>query len=190
MPTSSAVEICSNALLQLGDRPIASFNENNDRTRLVSNLWESKMEKVLRIHPWNCATKQVILSPDSTAPVFDWASRFQLPTDWLRTIRVGLKDSPEAYDIQGRYILMDGSECLLTYIWRNAVVGTWDTLLVEAMTEVMKAALTYPITKSTSKQATEEEIVRRVLQSAKTINGQETPPEELGISSMYANRMR
>ena len=40
MPGNSAVSICSNALLLLGDRPISSFSENNDRTRLVANIYD------------------------------------------------------------------------------------------------------------------------------------------------------
>ena len=52
MPEISAVSICSNALLLLGDKPIDSFDINNDRTRLVANLYTSKRDKVLRAHPW------------------------------------------------------------------------------------------------------------------------------------------
>lgn len=190
MSTMSAVRICSNALLMLGDKPISDFDEQNDRATLVVNLWEQKRDKVLRLHPWSCATRQVVLSPDSTGPEFYWAYRFLLPEDWLRTINVGTRDEPDDYEIQGRYILTDTPVCNLTYIWRNEDVSTWDSMLVEAMTDVMKAALAYPITKSTTKQSTEEEIVKRVLQSARTINGQETPPEQAGVSTIYANRVR
>ncbi|MEK9796979.1 MAG: hypothetical protein VW713_09580, partial [Alphaproteobacteria bacterium] len=90
MPAISAVSICSNALLLLGDAPISSFDEDNDRTRLVANLYSAKRDRVLRAHPWNCATKREVLSPDATAPAFDWANRFLLPGDWLRTLSVGL----------------------------------------------------------------------------------------------------
>jgi hypothetical protein len=88
---TSAVQICSNALLLLGDNPIDSFDVDNNRTRLVANLYESKRDKVLRSHPWNCATKRVTLSPSAEAPAFDWAYQFPLPSDWLRTLSVGLE---------------------------------------------------------------------------------------------------
>ena len=81
--SNSAVSICSNALLLIGDAPIDSFDIPNDRTRLVSNLYASKRDKVLRLHPWNCATKRIILSPElnarrcssPTAPIVTWVSR-------------------------------------------------------------------------------------------------------------------
>lgn len=187
---TSAVSICSNALLLLGDKPISSFSENNDRTRLVANLYAMKRDRVLRAHPWNCATKRVVLSPDATAPEFDWAYRFLLPEDWLRTLSVGLADTPDDYAIEGRYILMDSSVCRLRYIWRNNNEATWDALLIDAMTEVMKATLAYSITKSASKEELAEAIVKRVLKEARAIDGQEMPPDTFGDFPLLANRVR
>lgn len=92
--------------------------------------------------------------------------------------------------IEGRYILMDNSVCRLRYIFRNSDEATWDSLLIDAMTQVMVAALTYPITKSTTKQATEEEIVKQVLKMARTVDGQEVTPETLGDFPLLANRVR
>lgn len=186
----SAVSICSNALLLLGDKPIDSFEVNNDRTRLVANLYAQKRDKVLRAHPWNCAVKRVVLSPDTAEPAYDWAYQFNLPGDWLRTLSVGQDDAPDDYVIEGRRILMDSNICRLRYIYRNEEEASWDATLIDAMTQVMVAALTYPITKSTSKQATEEEIVKRVLKEARAIDGQESPPEVLGDFPLLANRMR
>lgn len=186
----SAVSICSNALLLLGDKPIDSFDVDNDRTRLVANIYTQKRDKVLRLHPWNCATKRVILSPDTATPAFDWAYQFLLPEDWLRTLCVGEDDAPDDYVIEGRKVLMDSNVCRLRYIFRNEVEATWDALLIDAMTQVMVAALTYPITKSTTKQATEEEIVKQVLKTARAVDGQEAPPETLGDFPLLSNRYR
>jgi len=190
MSGTSAVSICSNALLLLGDNPIDSFDVDNNRTRLVANLYTQKRNKVLRLHPWNCATKRVILSPDTESPEFGWTYQFQLPDDWVRTLSVGDENAPDNYATEGRKILMDTNVCYLRYIWRNEVEATWDALLIDAMTQVMVAALAYPITKSTTKQAADEEIVKRVLKEARSIDGQENPPETLGDSPLLANRMR
>ncbi len=190
MPEISAVSICSNALLLLGDKPIDSFDINNDRTRLVANLYTSKRDKVLRAHPWNCAIKRVVLSPDTDAPAFGWGYQFQLPDDWLRTLCVGDDDAPDEFAVEGRKVLMDSNVCRLRYVFRNEVEATWDALLVDAMTQVMVAALTYPITKSTTKQATEEEIVKQVLKTARAVDGQEVTPETLGDFPLLANRLR
>lgn len=188
---TSSVQICSNALLELGDSPISSFDESNDRTRLVVNLYEQKRDRVLRLNDWKCATKRIILSPDVTAPAFEWAYRFALPDDWLRTLSVGeTRDDQDDYEQEGRHLLMNRNVCYLRYIWRNEDEATWDSLLIDAMTKVMVAALTYPITKSTSKQATDEEIVKRVLAEARNVDAVDNPLERLGDYPLLANRLR
>lgn len=186
----SAVSICSNALLLLGDKPIDSFDVNNDRTRLVANLYSQKRDRVLRSHPWNCAIKRVVLSPDTSSPVFGWDYQYQLPGDWLRTLSIGDEDNQDNYATEGRKILSSASECRLRYVFRNDNESSWDAVLVDAMTQVMVAALTYPITKSTTKQATEEEIVKRILKEARAIDGQDGTPETLGDFPILANRLR
>lgn len=189
MADASAVSICSNALLRLGDAPIASFDENNPRTQLVSNLYVQKRDAVLRAHTWNCAQKRVILSPELDSPAFDWAYQFQLPGDWLRTLSVGTADNPDEYETEGRMILMDSNICRLRYIFRNDVEATWDTLLVDAMTEVMSATCAYAITKSTTQQANAQEIVQQVLKGARAIDGQDNPPQTLGDSPLLRHRL-
>lgn len=190
MKANSSVSICSNALLMLGDKPISSFDENNERTRAVANLYDYKRDRVLRLHPWNCATKRVILSPDSTGPAFGWKYQFQMPADCLRTISVGEDGNEVDFAVEGRKILTDTNVCKLRYIWRNEEENTWDALLVEAMTQVMIACLAYSITKSTTKQAAEEEIIKRVLKEARAIDGQEVTPETIGDFPLLANRIR
>lgn len=188
---SSAVEICSNALLLLGDSPISSFEEVNDRTILVANLYDTKRDKVLRLNDWKCAQKRVILSPDAVAPAFGWGYRFALPGDWLRTVFVGqTRQTMDDYEQEGRWLLMDSGVCYLTYISNAVDESQWDSVLADAMTQVMVAALTYPVTKSTTKQATEEEIVRDVLKTARAIDAQDNPGEDLGDFPMLVNRMR
>src|SRR3546814_17689916 len=109
---TTEVSICSNALLRLGADPINSFDEadnfgsNIERARLCANLWPNVRRQVIRSHPWNCATKRVVLSPDAAAPAFGYANRFQMPGEWLRTLAVPLDRQSEARRV--------GKECVRT----------------------------------------------------------------------------
>jgi hypothetical protein len=187
--TVSPVQICSNALLELGAAPINSFEEDNDRTRLVANLWAQKRDMLLRSHPWNCAIKRVSLPAADDAPVFGWKHRFLLPQDWLRTLSVGEDGHEERFTVEGRYILTNSSRCLLRYIFRNEEPATWDALLIDGMAAIMKAALAYAITKSSTHQATEAELMARLLKQARTIDGQEVTQETLGDFPLLRHRM-
>jgi hypothetical protein len=174
------VSICSNALLMLGDNPIASFNETGDRARLASNLWDSARDYVLRKHPWNCAIKRVILSPDVTAPAFDYAYQFTLPADWLRTLSVGYEGERPDYKLEasdtGQKLLMQENVCRLRYVFRNETPTTWDASLVFVMTRVMRSLFAYPITQSGSMEQLIEQVLRESLREARAIDGSEDEP--------------
>jgi hypothetical protein len=185
---ASEVEICSNALLLLGDAPISSFNEDRDRARLASNLWPMVRNYVLRRHGWNACVKRVILAPDVDTPAFDFAFQFTLPADYMRTLAVGEYGDEDTFKIEAGKLLMDNSICRLRYIWRNETTATYDDMLVWALTVSMKAVMAYPITKSTSLMQVVEDALKDVLKQARAVDGQDETPEMLGDSPLLNAR--
>ena len=168
---TTPVTICSNALLMLGDNPIADFEEDNDRARLAANLWPMARDAMLRRHPWNCAIKRVILSPLVDAPAFDFGYQFQLPGDWLRTLSIGQEGERPRYRQEGRVILMD----------ENAV-------LIECMTSVMRRIFAYPISQSASLEQAIAGYVREALREARAVDGMEDEPEAMDESPLLEAR--
>ena len=179
---SSAVHVCSNALLLLGDKPINSFDESYDRALLCSNLWDNARQAVLRAHPWNCAKARVSLAPETETPAFDWAYQFALPGNCLRVLFVGESGVPEDYTIEGRRILADVNPLYLTYIYDNEDVASWDALLIETMQRYMAFSMAYPLTKSATLRDSMYQEYANLLKSAKAVDGQEEPPETVGDS--------
>lgn len=178
---TSDVQICSNGLLLLGAQTINSFDDPSDRATLVANLWPNARDAILRSHPWNCAIKRVQLAPDAAAPAFnDWSYQFAVPGDFLRLLSIGVRDENCEYAIEGRKILFDESLLNLRYVYRNEDVTTWDALLVEAAEAYMAMTCAYPITKSPSVQETMSKLWEFKLRQARSIDGQENPPETLG----------
>lgn len=181
---TSSVSICSNALLLLGDKPISSLDEENDRARLASNLYPMARDATLRMHPWNCAKKRVLMAPLSNPPAFGWGYQFQLPADWLRIVQVGNQmfgaDEKMNFAVEGQVLLSNANSVPLIYIYKNYVEATWDGMLIEAMTIAMAAAMAYGITKSTSLQGTYEAKLQAFLKTTRAVNGQDNPPETLG----------
>jgi hypothetical protein len=186
--SATPVSICSNALLMLGDRPIADFNEGTDRATIAANTWESSRDFVLRRHPWNCAVKRVILSPDVTGPAFDYAYQFQLPSDFLRLLSIGEEGTRTRYRLESRKVLMDENACRLRYIWRNDNPATWDAMLIEAMTRVMRAVFSYAITQSGNLEQLMMQELQPILREARAVDGTEDEPEALDESPLMAAR--
>ena len=173
MSASSEVNICSNALLLIGSRPIASFSDDGDPALLCSNLWTSVRDAVLRSHPWNCAMKRLSLSPDVTAPAFDWSYRFQLPGDCLRVWTIGRDTDNPNWEVENGFILMDDALCYIRYVQQLSDVTKYDSMLTLAMISGMAAALAYPITKSQTQQKAMIELHDFHLKHARTADGQE-----------------
>lgn len=184
---SSKIIICSNALLQLGAATISSFNEGTDLSLLCSNLWEQTRDGVLRAHPWNCATKRVSLAPIATAPVYEFSFAYNLPGDFLRLAEAYTDYN---YKVEGRQVLADENPLLIKYIWRNTDVPSYDALLIEALTAAMKAALAYPVTKSTTKESETLALYMERLRLARAIDGQEGTPDAIGRSQLLHARRR
>lgn len=185
---TSDVQICSNALLLLGAQTINSFDDSTERATLCGNLWANARDGVLRAHPWNCAIKRVSLAPDATAPDFDYGYQFTLPGDCLRVLSCGRDGEPQAYEIEGRKILSDENPIYLRYVYRLEDVASWDSMLVEAMTAYMAWKLAYPITKSASEAQVKEGEYGALLRLARTVDGQENPPQQAGDERLLASR--
>lgn len=186
------VSICSNALLMLGDNPISSMSTGpdaeSDRARLAANIWPTARDAVLRRHPWNCAIKRVILSPDAQAPAFDYAYQFTLPADWLRTLTVGQEGERAAYRMEGGKLLMHENVCRLKYIYRNENPVSWDASLVWAMTRVMRAIFAFPIAQSGSLEQLIEAEIAATIKEAKAIDGSEDEPDAMDDSPLMDAR--
>lgn len=186
--TTSAVSICSNALLDVGAQTIASFDESSDRATIVANRWESVRDAVLRSHPWNCAVKRVILAPEVGTPAFDYAYAFALPGDWLRTLQVGEYGQEIDYKTESGTILAHVTALRLRYIWKNTEPASWDAMLVEAMTKAMASAIAYPITQSASLAQLKEQEYRDFMKQTRAVDGQDDPPEQLGDTRLFNAR--
>lgn len=193
--TVSAVSICSNALLRLGDKPIASFTESDVRATRCANLWPDVRDDILRAKPWTCARKRVLLAPlaDST-PAFGYAYAFQKPADWLRTIQVGYNGEVTDFADESGQILANVTALPLIYTWRNENPALWDAALVNVMTAAMCAQLAYPVTQSASVESNKLAILEQALRRAGALSGQDDGPDSLGdfdlIASRFAGRAR
>lgn len=185
---ANSVSICSNALLMLGAAPFSSFDEARDQVRLAANLYPSVRDDVLRLHPWNCAIKRVILAPMVNQPAFDFTHQFQLPGDWLRTLQVGGKGCAITYRSEGQRILASVTALPLVYIFRNEVESTWSTNLIHIMELAMAAKMAYAVTASSSLRDSQRDEFMRELKVAKAIDGQDDPPEEFEEGTFLESR--
>jgi hypothetical protein len=77
-------------------------------------------------------------------------------------------------------VLSDEAILYLRYVWKNDDIASWDSLLVQSAEAYMAMTCAYPITKSASMFDMMANLWKLKLQQARTIDGQENPPEEAG----------
>ena len=107
---------------------------------------------------------------------------------WLRTLSVGLKGDAPAYEHENGRILMDDAVCYFRYVFRNENIASYDATLVAALEAYMAMLAAYPITKSAAVQERMASLYEGQLKRARSIDGQEQPPEDFGDFPLLAVR--
>lgn len=182
------ITIANNALALLGDDPISDFNEGSVRASLVSDMYENVLLSTLRMLPWNCAIKRVVLSPSVGTPVFGFTYKFNLPSDWVRTLSINEKQDIIEFKIEGRTILTDVDTLQLRYVFKNEDAATYDSGLVDVLTFKLAAALAYPITKSTTQAQLMEQKADMAMRQAKGIDAVEEVQDTWFDDSLISRR--
>lgn len=132
MPSSqSEIDIINRALSKIGDNRIASRDENNNRARLMDSLYEGVRDELLRECPWNFATARDSLAADPDAPLYEWATAFDVPADLLYMVST---ENHSAYRLEGNQILSNQENSLkITYIRRVTDTTEFDTGFAELL---------------------------------------------------------
>lgn len=175
---ASTIDLCNGALTLLGQPTIVALTDNNRAAKLVNQRYQYCIDAVLRAHPWNCALERKALAQDSTAPVFGFDYRFALPTSpWcIRVLEMSDKDY--IFKVEGRYLYTDESSASILYISRIAV-GSFDSLLFEAVAARIGADIAFPLTNSTSLADQAWKAYQMKLQEAQEIDSQEGSSDQI-----------
>ena len=74
------IDLCSMALLKLGERPIQSLTDDSAAAQLARTLFEPVMDALIAAHPWRFAMRTYELTETVD-------NDFVIPSDVLRVIR-------------------------------------------------------------------------------------------------------
>lgn len=74
------IDLCSMALLKLGEKPIQSLCEDSAAARLARTLFDPTLDTLLSVFPWRFATKTLVLNKTSE-------NDFIIPNDVLRILK-------------------------------------------------------------------------------------------------------
>jgi len=125
------INICSNALMIIGDNPINSFTDSGAGAMAANQLYDSAYETMLASHRWTFAHAKVQLSKLAQSPLNTWQNAFQIPTNQKLIMIFGVyPDAP--YDIIQDTIYSNREEVAIDYIFKpdeSKLPGTFITAL-------------------------------------------------------------
>lgn len=187
---ASDVEICNQALTKLGAARINDLADDTKQARALNAIFTVKRDALLAAQAWTFAIKRASIPALSTAPAYQWAAQFPLPTDCLRVIQVGEywtlydTDSGPAFQIEADSvnsrpaILCDEASPLrLRYIYRVTNTGLYPPVFVEALACMLAAEVCEELTQNLSKREQAWQEFDRAIKQARRINAIEQPPQ-------------
>lgn len=76
----SKIDLCSMALLKIGEKPIQSLREDSASAQLARNLFDATTDTLLTAFPWRFATERITLNKNTDG-------EFVIPGNVLRIIK-------------------------------------------------------------------------------------------------------
>ncbi len=186
----SAIALCARALLKIGARGIASFDEGTAESEVAANLYPSTRDALLSAYPWSFATGQRELPMLSAAPVADFANAFQLPADFLRVLSAGPAGAGRglSYRIAERRLHTDSGSVVLTYIFRPDE-STFPPFFDQALIARLAAEFCIPITESTTRSEALLRQAEKEYAAAKTVDAQQDTPARFEDYTLIGARL-
>lgn len=123
-------------------------------------------------------------------PAWGYSYALPLPSDWLRNVQVGQDEDDIDFKSEDGNILADDRAIDFRYVYRNEDPDTWDSQLVDVVTQAMASVMCYAITQSTSKEQTEWDKLKMLLREARAVDGQDDQAQMLGDLRLVASRFR
>lgn len=183
------IDICNLALRKVGAQTIMSFDEASENARICRQFFPRVRDTVLRLYPWNCATRRAKLTALVNVPAFGWAKEFPLPPDCLFVQRMESQDVP--FKVEGRSLLTDSTEANIIYTARIEDVSQYDNLLIQAIYTFLAAEISTSLRQdSRMYQALMDEFSLRILPMARSIDSQEKSITMLETTSFLNARVQ
>lgn len=188
---SSKVEICNMGLALIGDAPIDSLSENNDRATVCNLFYDSTRDATLRAHPWGFAKQRKALALDAESPLFFWENQFTLPTEpyCLRVLGVD-EDFPGQipYSIEERNLLCDESAISILYIAQITDTGLFDSTFTDAFVARLAMSFALALTKKESMLSLAAKLYEIKIAEAQTVDGLEATKQTYYNTDLIVGR--
>ena len=174
------------ALAKLGERPIASIEDEGRVAVLCSTNLPIARDAVLEARPWTFAVARRSIAAAGDAPEWGPTKRFPLDPTILRVLEVADGDAYELSDwrLEGRYIVTDYEGPVKVRVVEQVEDPTlWTPGFVQAVAAYLAFLLAVPLTENRSLKADLWAEYQTLLKAAGAVDGvQGRTPKRLSSS--------
>ncbi len=174
------VALCSRALLRIGCKPIASFDDGSAESEIAGALYAPVRDALLSSYAWSFATGQCALVQLAEAPVADFTHAYGLPADFLRALSAGSGGRGRGlrYRIARSAMHTDADDVMLTYVFRPDE-AEFPPFFVSCLIARLAAEFCIPLTESTSRAETLYRLAADDFARARQTDAQQDAPSRL-----------
>lgn len=183
----TAIQICNSALMKIGANLIDSLTDGSKEANACTQRYIPSKRSVLRMHPWHCAIRRVVLSPLTSTPAFGYAYQFRVPADFVRVVIVN-PETESDYKVEGQMILGDFTTLDLKYV-SDVDESLIDDLIAEAIACYLAWDISFFITQSNTTKDVMNKDLKMIISKAKLANAQELPTQEVEANYFLEQRL-
>ncbi len=169
----SKIDLCSMALLKLGESPIQSFTDDSATSQLARTLYDSVTDTLLSLHPWRFATQEISLMRNADGD-------FLIPSNVLRVLKTHGR-------IIGNRIISDASDITITALVRTSP-DAFPGYFVSLVATRLAMEFCIPLTGNQSVFRMLAALFESELQTAKFIDSTTSASDALQDFSLITNR--
>ncbi|MCL2338636.1 MAG: hypothetical protein FWC51_01625 [Proteobacteria bacterium] len=170
------IDLCSMALLKIGEKPIQSFIEDTAAAQLARTLFDTITDSLLSAHPWRFAMKTFDLTKTTDGD-------FLIPTDVLRVLNCDARH----YEIRGNRLIAASDAIAVDTIARVGV-ESYPSYFVSAAASRLAMEFCMPLTDNQNTFNTLAALYESELRAAKFIDSTMASSNDIAHFSLIAAR--
>lgn len=160
------IDICNNALSQLGRDSISSWDDESATARQIKVFYETSVDRLLREHNWNFAMATAKLVETKNKGIADYPVPCAVPLDCSRVIRL---ESRNKFIKRGNFIYCRNSNETVVYIRKDINAEDFDSAFADCVTCMIAAKLAFA-NRDTQMASYFEQQLRERIANAKSID--------------------
>lgn len=197
--TTSKLSLYNGALLECGERALASLAENTESRRLLDQAWDAgAVDYCLGQGQWKFATRTIEMSPSSSVtPPFGYSKAYGIPDDHIRTTGLCSDEYGQSpvtqYAAEQSFIFSDIEPLYLSYVSNDVGYGNdlslWPADFAEYVHAYLASKIIKKLNQSESDRNTIYQLLKMRLRDAKSSDAMEGPTKFLPVGRFVRARI-